>query len=131
MSQYSNMYKFEIDIQGNLEEVYGRIFSVLKQAGYIILSYVDVAEILQRTMQKKIDPLYILNICKPAAANEFISESYETSMFIPCKLVLHQMGENTRVSLQLISPQIETFTDLSTDVAKKYENEIVDILKKM
>ncbi|KAA8923389.1 DUF302 domain-containing protein [Thermoplasma sp.] len=125
------MYKFDMDVNGSLEEVYGRIFKVLKDAGYVMLSYVDVAEILARTMNKKIDPLYILNVCKPVAANEFINESYETSMFIPCKLVLHQTGDKTTVSLQLISPQIEAFTDLPTDVARKYENEIIEVLKKI
>ncbi|WP_237265246.1 DUF302 domain-containing protein [Thermoplasma sp. Kam2015] len=125
------MYKFEIEVSGGLEEVYGKMFKLLKDSGFVILSYVDVREILRKTVNKDIDPLYILNICKPIAADEFISTSYETSMFIPCKIVLHQVGEKTRVSLQLISPQIEKFTDMPTDAARKYENEIIEVLRRL
>lgn len=123
------MYSYERTIKNDAESVYGKLASSLKNAGYIILSYVDVKQILENNFKLKASPYFILNVCKPEAAKELIGENEEMGLFLPCKIVLIEKGQETRVLMLKVSEMARTHLNMDGKTAEKYENELIEVLK--
>ncbi|WP_162009542.1 DUF302 domain-containing protein [Thermoplasma volcanium] len=123
------MYKYERKVNGTVEEVYGKLFTELKKRGYVVLSYIDVAQILKNALKKDVDPYYILNVCKPSAADEILSVSRDYGLFLPCKIVLKGEGDKVTISMQYVSTQINDYMGQDGNVAVKYEKEIEEAIK--
>ena len=124
------MYSYERTIEKNAETTFGELHKALKEKDWLILSYVDVKEMFKK-MNKEIEPYYILDVCYPKAALELITDNPDIGAFIPCKLVLMQKGNKTRILMPKPSVQAKEYLNSSGEIAKKYENtltEIIDIL---
>ena len=123
------MYSFEKTVKTDAESVYGKLASGLKNAGYIILSYVDVKQILENNFNTPYRPYFILNVCKPEAARDLIEENEEIGLFIPCKIVLIEKDGETRVLMLRVSELSRNYLNLDGKTAEKYENELIEVLK--
>ena len=124
------MYSYEKTINKSAEEIFGQIHKLLKEANWIIISYVDLKEIFTK-MQKTIEPYYILDVCFPPAAVELLNDNEDIGAFIPCKVVLIQHGEKTKVLMVKPSVLSKEYLDSDGKVAEKYETALINILDKL
>jgi len=124
------MYSYEKTINKSAEEIFGQIHKLLKEANWIIISYVDLKEIFTK-MQKTIEPYYILDVCFPPAAVELLNDNEDIGAFIPCKVVLIQHGEKTRLLMPKPSVLSKEYLDSDGKVAEKYETALINILNKL
>ncbi len=125
------MYKYEVTVNEDADHVYGKLSQLLKSKGYVILSYVDMGEILKKTLQKEIGEYYILNICKPQAASEFLDVSMDMGLFLPCKITIRKHQSGSKVVFQLLTSQVKEFMNFDLVQAQKYEKEISDVLDQL
>jgi len=124
------MYSYEKTVEKSAEDTFGDLHKVLKKENWIILSYIDVKEMFKK-MNKEIEPYYILDICYPPAAPELIFDNPDIGAFIPCKIVLIQNGNKTRILMPKPSVQAKDYLNSNGEIAKKYEDMLIDILDKL
>ena len=124
------MYSYEKTFNKSAEDIFGQLHKLLKEANWIILSYVDVKEIFSK-MQKTIEPYYILDVCYPPAAVELLQDNIDIGAFIPCKVVIIQHGESTKLLMPKPSVLSKEYLDTDGKIAEKYENALIEMIDKI
>ena len=121
------MFSYEKDYNADADETYGKISRALKAGGYIILSYVDMKQILESNFKDEFKKYYILNVCKPLAAKEIMAQDERMGLFIPCKMSIFATDRGSHVSLLRVSKMAKDYLHEESRV-KKYEDEVISIL---
>lgn len=122
------MFSFEKTVESDIENTYGLLSSRLKAAGYMVISFVDVKEILEKNFGGERTGYYILNVCKPAAARDLIGENEDMGLLLPCKIVLMEKGQKTKVLMLRISELSQKYLGSDGRKAIAYENELIEVL---
>ncbi len=116
-------------VKNDVENTFGALSAKLKSVGYIVLSFVDVKEILEKNFGGERPGYYILNVCKPPAARDLIGENEDMGLLLPCKIVLIEKGEQTRVLMLRISELAQKYLGSDGSKAIGYENELISVLE--
>lgn len=125
------MYKFERELDMEIDKVFLKVTQMLKENEYVVLSYVDVKEILNKNFGEDFPGYYILNVCKPSAAKEMISSNADYGLFLPCKVVLSANGKKTSLKMLIVSELVSNYLDADPAVPQKYEKELIEVLKNL
>lgn len=125
------MYKFERLVHYSADECFSKISSALKGIGFVMLSYVDIQEIFQKNFSNNFRPYYILEVCKPKAAEEMLSVNAEYGLFLPCKIVIDERPSETIVMMARVSQQSKDYIGADEGIALKYEEELVSMINKL
>ncbi len=124
------MYSYEKTINNSAEEIFGKLHKLLKEANWLIISYIDLKEIFSK-MGKTVEPYYILDVCFPPAAVELVNDNEDIGAFIPCKVVLIQHGETTKLIMPKPSVLSKAYLDTDGKIAEKYETALMGMLDKL
>ncbi len=123
------MFKFERAVELDVDKAYVKVSQKLKDAGFVVLSYVDIKEIIKNKFDEDFPGYYILDVCKPAAAKELISSNHDYGLFLPCKVTLESMDDGkTMVKMLLVSELAEKYLDADPSRPRAYEAELRDAL---
>jgi uncharacterized protein (DUF302 family) len=76
-----------------------RLLEVLGQAGFSVLSVIDLADLLRRRIDLVIEPHFILEVCRPELAGRAMAVSSDASLLIPCKIALWAEGDGSTVAM--------------------------------
>ena len=125
------MYKYERKVELSADKCFAKISSSLKEYGFVLLSYVDMQEILKKNFSENFLPYYILEVCKPSAAKEMVGIDIEYGLFLPCKIVLAERPSGTKIMMARVSQQSKDYLGADESVAKKYEEELISIIDKI
>ncbi len=125
------MYKFERELDLEIDKAFLKTTKDLKENGYVVLSYVDIKEILNKNFGEDFPGYYILNVCKPAAAKEMISSNPDYGLFLPCKVVLTENEGKTTLKMLIVSELASTYLKEDPSLPQKYEEELIGILEKL
>ena len=125
------MYKFERELDLEIDKAFLKITNELKENGYVVLSYVDAKEIIYKNFGEEFPGYYILNVCKPLAAKEMISSNQDYGLFLPCKVVLTENGRKTTLKMLIVSELASTYLKEDPALPQKYEKELIGILEKL
>ena len=89
------MYGFDISLSGSMDDIRSRVVEELQQAGFGVLTEIDVAA----TLKKKIDvdrkPYLILGACNPKLANQAINADPDIGLLLPCNVVLREEDDGS------------------------------------
>ena len=89
------MYGFDISLSGKMGDIRSRVVEELQQAGFGVLTEIDVAA----TLKKKIDvdrkPYLILGACNPKLANQAINADPDIGLLLPCNVVLREEDDGS------------------------------------
>ncbi|MHB1471875.1 MAG: DUF302 domain-containing protein [Thermoplasmataceae archaeon] len=124
-------YVFEMNLDEDTETVYGKIFKAIKEKSWILLSYVDAKQIIEKNFGETFPPYYILNVCKPIAARDLLGENMDFGLFLPCKITVYKTQKGTKVSVLKVSKMDKDHLGGEGTTAEMYENELIEILKKI
>lgn len=125
------MFSYERMVEDDIENTFGSLSVKLKGEGYIVLSYVDVKEILTKNFGGEHPGYYIMNVCKPQAARDLIGENEDTGLLLPCKIVLIEKGGKTRVLMLRVSQLAKDYLGSDGSKATGYEDELISVLEKL
>lgn len=125
------MFSYERMVRNDIENTFGKLSAELKTGGYILLSFVDVKEILTKNFGGENPGYYILNVCKPQAARDLIGENEDMGLLLPCKVVLVEKGGETRVMMLRVSEVSKHYLGSDGKKAEEYEEELITILEKL
>jgi len=107
---------FSKQVQGSMEEVYQRVVEALKVEKFGVITEIDMAKTLNEKLGVEMKPYKILGVCNPGFAYEAIQAEPNIGVFLPCKVILKQLDENT---IEVVSMNSET-------MMKMLENEKLD-----
>lgn len=82
----------------SFEEATGKARALLQEAGYGILSEIDVQAKLEEKLGVEREPYLILGACNPPLANEGLNAEPELGILLPCNVVIYEREGRTRVA---------------------------------
>jgi len=80
------------------EEAVEKARALLQEAGYGILSEIDVQAKLKEKLDIEREPYLILGACNPPLANEGLNAEPELGTLLPCNVVVYEREGRTRVA---------------------------------
>lgn len=106
-----------------VDETVERVTAALKEQQFGVLWQMDVPETLRAKGMPFSTPYRILEVCNPKAANEVLSQNLQVGYFLPCKVVVYQDGERTKVAFPRPTSLIGWIGDPALDpVAARVED---------
>jgi len=98
----------------------------LAEAGFGVLTEIDVAATLKAKLGVERPPLKILGACNPTLANQALAIDPSVSLVLPCNVVLESMAGGTRVAAadprDLLTD--DGLSELADDAAARLERAI-------
>ena len=103
MTTGQSSYTISRETSLSFDEAVGEARRLLQEAGYGILSEIDVRAKLEEKLGVEREPYVILGACNPPLAREGIDAEPELGALLPCNVIVYEHGG--RVHVAAIEPQ--------------------------
>lgn len=103
-SEKANMY-FTTQVEGTMEEVLVKLKSELKTEKFGVVTELNMDKTLQEKLGVDMMPYKILGVCSPKHAYQAIQAEENIGVFLPCKMILKQVDEET-IEIVAINPAV-------------------------
>jgi len=124
---------FTKQVKGSMEEVYHKVVEALKVEKFGVITEIDMAKTLSEKLGVDMKPYKILGVCNPGFAYEAIKAEPNIGVFLPCKVILKQLDENT-IEVVSINPESmmkmlenEKLNETAESVGKMLEKVILEL----
>ena len=124
---------FSKEVSGTMQEVNELVVNALKVEKFGVITEIDMAKTLKEKIDVDMNPYIILGVCNPGFAYEAIQAEPNIGVFLPCKVILKQLDENT-VEVVSINPEAmmkmlgnEKLNKTASEVGKKLEKVIMSL----
>ncbi len=121
-------YYFSKSIKGTIESVTAQVKESLKAEGFGVVTEIDMDKTLKEKIDVDFKPYRILGVCNATYAYQTLQIEENIGVFLPCKMVLKQMDENT-VEVVSVNPTAlmqllgnEELTRVAIQVTEKLQN---------
>lgn len=98
-----NNYVFTRTLDTSLEEAEARVRAALQEAGFGVLTEIDVRETLKKKLDVDFRPYKILGACNPPAAHRALEAEPHIGVMLPCNVVLQDAGDG-RTEVAAVDP---------------------------
>jgi uncharacterized protein (DUF302 family) len=98
-------YTFSKIVEGTVETVTVQLKDALKTDGFGVVTEIDMDKTLKEKMDVDYKPYKILGVCNATYAYQILKIEENTGVFLPCKMVVKQMDENT-VEVVALNPSV-------------------------
>jgi uncharacterized protein (DUF302 family) len=126
-------YTFSKTVALPFEEAVHQVTEALKEAGFGILTEIDVKETLKKKLDVDFRPYRILGACNPPFAYQALQAEDKIGAMMPCNVIV-QEREAGRVEVSAVDPvasmqavENENLRDIAMDVRAKLKK-VVDHL---
>lgn len=90
----------------SFEDAVEKTTASLKEAGFGILTTIDMKETLKNKIDADIDKYVILGACNPTFAYKGLQMEQEIGLLLPCNVIVYEKDGKIRVSI--MNPEIMT-----------------------
>lgn len=97
-------YYYSRTIAGNLDEAEQRVTAALKEAGFGVLTEIDVAATLKKKIGVDFRPYKILGACNPKMAHQALQAEDKIGVMLPCNVILQDTGDG-RTEIAAVDPE--------------------------
>lgn len=123
------MFYLEKKYDLNIEQVLDSFIYHIRSKGYVVLADVDVKSILNKSLNYDFKKYHILEICNPNAAKEIIGNDDLNGLFLPCKIIVYEDGNTTKLQLLRISEIADSFFKKGKKAIDKFQSEMEDLVQ--
>ncbi len=121
-------YTIDRLIEGaTFDEVDARTRAALQDAGFGVLTEIDVKATMKKKIDKDMDPYTILGACNPAMAWQAIGLEERVGAMLPCNVILRSVEGGVEVSA--IDP-VASMSAIENDAMTSVAGEVRDMLAK-
>jgi uncharacterized protein (DUF302 family) len=120
-----NVSSFDKVVDRPLAEVDRDVRSVLAEAGFGVLTEIDVATTLREKLGVERPPLRILGACNPSLADQALRLDPASALVLPCNVVLRARDDGaTEVSITDPRTLMDapSFRELAADAASRLQS---------
>ncbi len=104
-------YTLSITTQRPYEETVAAVREQLAEAGFGVLTEIDLKATLKTKLDVDIEPQTILGACRPELAHQALQAEPSIATLLPCNVVVRSVGKTTTV-VEAFDPAImTTFVD--------------------
>ena len=96
---------FKREVRDEFDHVVDRVTIALKEAGFGVLTRIDMHTKIEEKIGKKIPKVVILGACNPTMAYEAYMANSDVASLLPCNAVVRDVG-NGKASVEIIKPSI-------------------------
>lgn len=121
------MYGFSVKLNGDFNEVVGRVTEELKVEGFGVLTEIDVQGTLKAKLGVEKRPYKILGACNPVLANQAIDAEPDIGLLLPCNVLVRE-DEDGAIVVGFMDPatvlglvQREELNSLGAEVRSRLE----------
>jgi len=121
-------YYFSKTVKGSFSEVTQKTKAALKEQGFGVITEID----MDQKLKEKLDdvemlPYKILGVCSPAYAYQTIQVEENIGLFLPCKVLVKDLG-NGNIEVVMVDPQAimgflkkEELNKVAAEVSLKFQ----------
>lgn len=91
-------YTYSKTLNTNIDETEKAVREALTEAGFGVLTEIDVSAVMKKKLDKDMKGYKILGACSPAFAYEAIQAEPEIGAMLPCNVLLRETDDGTSVS---------------------------------
>lgn len=111
----------------DFEDVDGRTRAALQEAGFGVLTEIDVKATMKKKIDKDMDDYRILGACNPKMAWQAIGMESRVGAMLPCNVILRKVAGGVEISA--IDP-VASMSAIDNDDLKSVAREVRDMLAK-
>ncbi len=123
-------YYFNKTIKGTFEEVIDKVTQGLKDAGFGILTEIDVTATLKKKLDIDFKKYRILGACNPSYAHKALQAEDKIGTMLPCNVIVQEIEDgvievaavNPMASMQAV--ENEKLNDVANEITSMLENVI-------
>ena len=122
-------YAFATTVQGPYEETVSRVIDALKEAGFGVLTEIDVKATLKTKLNVDFRKYVILGACNPPYAHKVLQADLDVGLLLPCNAVVYETDDN-KSHVSAINP-ISALKVIENEKLKEIAAEVSEKLKKV
>ena len=96
-------YTFGMTVDGEFDETIERVTAVLRDAGFGVLTEIDVKATLKNKLDVEFRNYRILGACNPGYAYRALQAEEEIGSMLPCNVVVQETPEG-RIKVSAVDP---------------------------
>jgi uncharacterized protein (DUF302 family) len=93
-------YSIDRTLSGTFQVNLKRVKDALKAEGFGTLTEIDIQATLKEKVGKDMQDYTVLGVCNPQLASQAIDAEPKIGVFLPCTVLVRQLGNQTLVSAQ-------------------------------
>jgi len=97
-------YGFTTELETSYEQAVKQVTDKLEEAGYGVLTTIDVKEKFKQKLGIDFKKYVILGACNPANAHKAIEAEENIGLMLPCNVIVYEKGD--RVVVSAIKPVV-------------------------
>ena len=124
-------YGFGVTVPLSYGEAVERTRAALANAGFGVLTEIDVTATLKKKLGVERRPYVILGACNPTLANHAIELEPDIGLLLPCNVVVYDAGEPGRTVVAALDPEVmlgltgrDDIASLATEVKERMQRVI-------
>ena len=96
-------YTFDKTIEATFDEAKERVVARLADAGFGVLTEIDVKATMKKKLDEDLPPYTILGACHPPSAFRALSAEPHIGAMLPCNVIVRDVGEGS-VQVSAVDP---------------------------
>lgn len=96
-------YYFSTTVDDSFDEAIERVTAALGEAGFGVLTTIDVSATLKKKIDVDIERYTILGACNPGYAHKALQSENKIGVMLPCNVVVRQ-AEGEKVEVAAVDP---------------------------
>ncbi len=100
---HDTTYTFTVTLDGQFDEVEGRVREALSTEGFGVLSEIDIAAAMKDKLGEDLPPYKILGACNPPLAWQALQVDPRIGALLPCNVVVREVGAG-RIEVAFAEP---------------------------
>ncbi|MEH6952777.1 DUF302 domain-containing protein (plasmid) [Nitrobacter sp. NHB1] len=120
-------YYFAKTLHCSFDEAMQRATDALKQAGFGIITEIDVKETLKKKLDVNFRNYHILGACNPAMAREALEIEDKIGTMLPCNVIVQDIGRGD-IEVAAIDP-VASMVAVDNPTLKVPAGKVRDMLK--
>lgn len=125
------MFHYTVETDQTVEQAIASLENNLKEEQFGVLWQFDIKDTLQKKGFEFDASYQVLEVCNPKEAQRILSENKLVGYFLPCKIVVYQDGDKTKIGLPKPTALIQMVEDDAiTDFAQDIEKRLISSIDK-